>query len=627
MHLAPPMTRFRLAPVLFCLFSGVPTTGLAQPPPKATTYNYKVKKGDTCVSIARKEFGNPKSYHTIHRLNPDMGPLPHHLKAGQLLKLPLPQHPDAEVTATQKKVKARPGQIGSWSNAVPGLAMYRGWRIQTFDASFADLRFVDTSTLSMSPNTMVVIYGNGAADTQKAQPRATLDHGSLRARLAELGKGATTLEVQTPSSKAQFQGGESFVEVSKAGESRIENHGDGVATVKSIGRNASVRLPRSTGTKVVKGQAPLAPHPLPNSPTWQGPSKTTFASNQAGARASGRWQSVPKAVAYRVELLRYAKKATSPETVNVFYQDAAAPHYHLTNLPPGHYAITVATVDKHDFTSIPSAAQRFSIDKAHLKINGRARPIPEQLNRPLQVPYGAQLELPAAARCMSPTIGLAHPRGLITAGTHEVHCEYPGDQSMDPWTLVVEPPSAKSRVSQRVQVMKAQAQNFSDPRQHHFDLSVGTSMWVLQRGQTDPNVPESNERLPTVFFDLGFRYAPLPWLQVGLAQHLSFPRSAKRRGGAVLGGSASIDFVYHKWKFSPLARLHLGYMGLLGTSMSTSSTRIIPSGLDVGIRAPVVRGLSLEFRSGVLSVVEQDLRSVHSSIRMSAQASYRFGAQ
>lgn len=617
---------------LLCLSSQavLAQTAPAQPSPnKGDPENtrYQVKVGDTCYAIARRILGDATRCRQIHELNPDMGPTPHNLEPGQWLELPIAQHPDAEVTATKKEVKAKAGQVGDWSKAEPGLAMYRGWRLRTLDASFADLRFVDTSTLSMSPNTMVVIYGSALAQTN-APARATLDHGSLRARLAQLGGKKPTLELSTPSSKAQFNGGESLIEVSADGQSRIENHGDGIAKVSSLHRKASVRLPKATGTKVKQGKRPLPPQPLPPTPAWSGPSKASFATSSKGASASGRWQAVPKAVAYRVELMRKDSGTGKRETINVFQQDASDQSYHLANLSPGEYEVTVASVDSQEFTSIPSIAQRFEVHRVGLQINGKAQDLPSDFSAPIKVPHGAVLELPERARCLSPTIGLAHPAGLITAGTHEVHCLDGAGQAMDPWTLIVEPPtqpSAPSPKAKRIRILRRDADKSRQARPR-FDFGVGTSMWLLQRGQTDPLAIGATQRLPTVFFDIGLRYLPRKWLSVGIGQHMSVPQSFSRGNAVVFATTAQSDFIYPKWRVSPLVGVQAGWMALVGAAPQGRKARSLSMSAELGAQAKIIGGLSLHARAGLLRMQRLDLRGGYFSLRAGLHASYRFGA-
>lgn len=624
--LLPSSTRWWMATSFFIPLSAP----LAAPTPSSTgadhkNTQYQVKAGDTCYGIAKRILGDAKRCQQIHDMNPDMGPTPHELEPGQWLTLPLQAHPDAEVTATKKEVKAKAGQLGDWSDATPGLAMYRGWRLRTYDASFADLRFVDTSTLSMSPNTLVVIYGS-AFSKSKAPARASLDQGSLRAKLAQLGGTQPSLELSTPSSKARFQGGESLIEVSPDGLSRIENHGDGIAKVSSLHRAGAVRLPKATGTKVKQGKRPMPPQPLPPTPDWTGPSKASFATSSHGAVASGRWQAVPKAVSYRVELMRKNPSTGRNETLNIFEQDASALSYHLSGLRPGQYEVTVASVDGQDFTSIPSSVQRFEIHEMGLHIDDTPQELPPDFSAPIKVPHGAQLKLPERVNCVSPTIGLAHPAGLITAGTHQVQCTDPSGAAMDPWTLVVEPPKAVAPQSKRIRALRSEPLRVKKPRPQ-FDFGFGTSMWLLHRGQTDPLAIGERKRLPTVFFDLGIRYLPKDWISVGLGQHVSVPQRYSRGNAVVFATTAESDFIYPKWRVSPFLGVQAGWMALVGAAPQGRKARSLSMSIDFGAQAKLIGGLSLNLRAGLLRMERLDLREGgYFSLRAGLFASYRFGA-
>ena len=56
---------------------------------------YTVKKGDTCAAIAQRQWGDARRVDLIHDNNPTMGPAPHNLKEGTVLKIPrvIPQAP------------------------------------------------------------------------------------------------------------------------------------------------------------------------------------------------------------------------------------------------------------------------------------------------------------------------------------------------------------------------------------------------------------------------------------------------------------------------------------------------------------------------------------------------------
>lgn len=91
----------RLALVIVAALAAVGASGASGAPASAQparepTVEYIVKAGDTCVGIAQRELGDRDGYVAIHRLNPRLGKLPHVLRAGQRLRLPLPAAPAPE---------------------------------------------------------------------------------------------------------------------------------------------------------------------------------------------------------------------------------------------------------------------------------------------------------------------------------------------------------------------------------------------------------------------------------------------------------------------------------------------------------------------------------------------------
>lgn len=591
-----------------------------------TTFDYEVKEGDSCVSISREHFGDPKAYKIIHQFNPDMGPTPHHLRPGKILKLPRPKYADAEITSTRHEVKAREGQFGHWLDAKAGLAMFRGWRVRTFAASFADLRFVDTSTLSMAPNTLIVIYGANQASTDSKMARASLSQGRLRARLGELAGEKRELELSTPSAKAQFEGGETLVEVAPDGQSRVENHGSGSARVSSSQGTASVRLAHNTGTKVNKGERPLPPRVLPAPPQESRLIDLSFATPQRGARATLQWNAVPEAVAYRVELYRESAAHSQLHLHAIHSVDAASLQIELQDLRAGRYAFSVSSIDSEDFSSRPSESQVFQVVQAGLRFQDEALPLLEDESRTIEVPFGATLDLSPGADCKSPTIGLAHPKGLIVPGRHEVYCKQGSLLKSKTWTLAVAAPAQAPRNNERVHLLRPQSQERPAHKTRPLQFSLGSSLWLLERTDTDPNAFGSPQRLPTSFLDLAFHYSIHPWLAFGIAQHLAVPRSFNRNHGVMLGGSLRAKFTYSKWRIAPIAELSAGLVGLIGSGARGVETRKLPLGIDLGVEAPVYKAFVLGARAGFVRMVRGDFRYAYSGAPLAIWAGYRFGS-
>ena len=82
------MSAARLARLCVLATLGLPSVGQAQ-----ALFDYTIRPGDTCRGIAERVYGDSDAYPHIHEHNPDMGPMPHHLTAGDVLRLPRPRPP------------------------------------------------------------------------------------------------------------------------------------------------------------------------------------------------------------------------------------------------------------------------------------------------------------------------------------------------------------------------------------------------------------------------------------------------------------------------------------------------------------------------------------------------------
>ena len=119
-----------------------------------------VQPNDTCDGIARKVWGDPKRISELHQWN-ELGPLPHHLVPGQVLRLtappPAPPSPDATLTFLKPAVRTR--RAVEWAPATLGQGLFRLDEVNTLRKAGAALRFRDESTLVMDENALLVILG------------------------------------------------------------------------------------------------------------------------------------------------------------------------------------------------------------------------------------------------------------------------------------------------------------------------------------------------------------------------------------------------------------------------------------------------------------------------------------
>lgn len=418
------------------------------PAPEVETIELTIERGDSCESIARKLYGSIDHIDVIHRYNPWLGAqLPHHLEPGQTLVLPKtlpPPLPDAEVTAARRSVDARAPEAPDWSSARPGLDLWRGWRVNTRERASAEITFRDQSRIELRENTLVIIYGGfGASKARRETAEATLDRGALRSRLgAYTGKGDREAIVTTPSAVAEFAGGNNLVTVDDAGTSRVANHGEGRAAVRSAGakgpKGPKVRIKPKMGSRVDPGKAPAKPKPLPPTPAWIERGATTFATAAGrGGTIVGEWGAIAGAASYRVEVSE-DPEGREPFTSQVV--PATVQRFEAQGLPPGRYFASVAAIDGDAFESPPSERLALSVVAVGLVLPGAAALPPAEAPAagpadapndgaaepgpvaPARVLRGTRLEVPAGLRCRVDDGEPSRAPVLATAGEHGVTC-------------------------------------------------------------------------------------------------------------------------------------------------------------------------------------------------------------
>ncbi|MBK7396203.1 MAG: LysM peptidoglycan-binding domain-containing protein [Myxococcales bacterium] len=143
--------------------------------------DYVVGPGENCESISAKVFGDPQAFPILHTLNPQLGPTPHNLKPGTVLKVPKPG-PDAHLTFLRNKVEAATPSPHPGAKNEP---LLRGHKVSTQQESSAELTFKDQTRLQLGSETLVIVLGATYTNAaKKSAADTTLLKGSLRATSA-----------------------------------------------------------------------------------------------------------------------------------------------------------------------------------------------------------------------------------------------------------------------------------------------------------------------------------------------------------------------------------------------------------------------------------------------------------
>lgn len=392
---------------------------------------YEIQRGDSCVRVARRVFGDRGRHDLIHAYNPGMGPPPHRLTAGTYLCLPRTapprgSGPAARITALRQRVRSRPPEDADWLPARLGQGVDRGSRVNTLSAAFAELTFQDTSVVTLRGDTLVVVYGATEGAVRRGGTEAVLERGALRSRLGEL-RGANSLSVRTPSSRVALSGGSAVTTVDEESTTRVSNHSGGAARVSGESGGAAVAVAPGMGSKVRRGARPSRPRPLPDAPDWSADQPARFLGVAELTTVRGAWQPVEGARVYRVEISR---QPDGRELVAQVEVPSDVTRFELHRLPPGTYYARLSTIDGDFFESRPSDVWSFGVELGQLMRPGQA-PTEEaafdfgdasEEPQPLVLLPGASLTAPDGVVCGVQGVDPVAELAFASAGDAMVAC-------------------------------------------------------------------------------------------------------------------------------------------------------------------------------------------------------------
>ncbi len=266
--------------------------------PAQSASEYVVVEGDDCEVVAQKVYGDKKLITLLHDANPQLGPTPHKLKAGQVLRTPKPGS-EAKVTFIRKDVESATPEIHP---AKVNEDLSRGHKVSTLSESSAEVTFKDTTRLQLGEHTLVVILGGTSGQSSQKQATAsetTLMKGELRAHLGALA--GKTKPIATPGASIAV-GGESKVSVDPKSTTRLAVY-QGKSSLSASGGKVDVK--EGFGSKADLGKKPTPPRPLPKAPTWSAPLPRTILTF-ADADVSGTYATTETIDKFHVQLARDA---------------------------------------------------------------------------------------------------------------------------------------------------------------------------------------------------------------------------------------------------------------------------------------------------------------------------------
>lgn len=316
---------------------------------------YTVQPGDTCQLVTERFWGKGARVEELHRWNL-LGPTPHTLVPGQVLRLraPDPKSPDATLTFLKPSVRARTSD--TWQPAKLGMGLFRLDEVNTLKRAGAELTLRDESQLLLDENALVVIYGEPNA--QKVSRGPAVIEGEVRmaltaARGVELPGGGTVNTVKA----------DGVVAVDGARTGRVSIF-DGDVVVESA--KVAVKLKRDEGTVVRAGAAPLPPRPLPQPPEPQ-VAALSIAGRDGLASIEVKWPAVANAQRYRVQLANDGKFLDLVAVESTLDTNAT-----LRNVVPGHYRLRVIAFDAEGLQGRASVVRQTDVVRIGAGVDGAA---------------------------------------------------------------------------------------------------------------------------------------------------------------------------------------------------------------------------------------------------------------
>lgn len=301
------LRRNAAALILLGLLAGGSAPALAQsqgPAPRAgdTVEWYVVKPGDTLIGLTTRYLGDGTLWQENHRLNPQVRD-PHRLQPGARIRIITARagaRRNATVNRVSRRVEAKP-EPRPWVPARPGDQLKERDGVRTYERSSADLVFDDGAHLFVTENSLLFLKQVSPSTARTPREAVEIVEGQVDVKVTPKGTKSAEVEVLVGSTSIKHTGSKAAPVSARSrradsDRAQVMVYG-GSSDVASGGR--SVKVGAGMGTDVVQGQAPRTPEKLLPSPAPVSP-----AANAALGEGSFRWNAVPGAAAYTIEIFR-----------------------------------------------------------------------------------------------------------------------------------------------------------------------------------------------------------------------------------------------------------------------------------------------------------------------------------
>jgi hypothetical protein len=218
--------------------------------------------------------------------------------------------PAAVLSWTRNTVKSKRASEIAWQAATEGNPLYDRDAVQTLDRAAAEIKFDESATLNMGPNSLVIIK-RIARNPLLSEKRSfmVLVEGELRGMMAQSGSDSVYLEIDTPGAKLRTGSGSGAegpvdfkLSVNEDKSSTVAVY-QGSAEISAQGKTVVVNANQST--VIGLNQVPLDPRDLPGALQLKSPATgKRFYYRDLPPKIQFAWQAHPGASAYHFVLAR-----------------------------------------------------------------------------------------------------------------------------------------------------------------------------------------------------------------------------------------------------------------------------------------------------------------------------------
>lgn len=268
--------------------------------------------------------------------------------------------PEVRLAVVRGRVDVMPANGRAFAPALADTVLPRGARVRTGDDGRAELTLSDGTSISLDPQSLLVVYGNAAPATQPASTTTTLIRGTLRLT-APSGRSTESAPVATQALTV-FPG--------RADATLAAELGGHITRVAVTRGRLRVRfgtheylLPAGRAVREEEGAVPSLLRPLPRAPVWRRPPSTRALSfgepvNVEGVFGPGAPVAGANVTGYRVDIARDARfrdrlgeQRLGPRETQLRFR----------SLNPGTWFVRLFALDPDRFESPPSAVVRIEI--------------------------------------------------------------------------------------------------------------------------------------------------------------------------------------------------------------------------------------------------------------------------